>query len=59
MHCLWNKHEYQNSADIFVKNIFNPFDDAGLSLYFLKYMRKPEVPDVFRVTEGDQCHEMG
>ena len=40
---LWNKHEYQHSADIFVKNIFNPFPGTGLFLYFLKYIRKPEV----------------
>ena len=38
---LWNKHEYQYSAHIFVKNIFNPFYGTGLSLYFLKYIRKP------------------
>ena len=40
---LWNKHEYQHSADICVKNIFNPFPGTGLFLYFLKYIRKPEV----------------
>ena len=34
---LWNKHEYQHSADIFVKNIFNPRYATGLLLYFLKY----------------------
>ena len=36
---LWNKHEYQHSADIFVKNIFNPFPGTGLFLYFLKYIK--------------------
>ena len=40
---LWNKHEYQHSADIFVKNIFNLFHGIGLFLYFSKYKRKPEV----------------
>ena len=40
---LRNKHECQQSADIFVKNIFNPFHGTGLFLYFLKYIRKPEV----------------
>ena len=40
---LWNKHEYQHSAVIFVKNIFNSFPDTVLFLYFLKYIRKPEV----------------
>ena len=40
---LWNKHKYQHSADIFVKNILNPFPVIGLFLYFLKYIRKPEV----------------
>ena len=45
---LWNKHEYQHSADIFVKNIFNPFPGTGLFLYFLKYIRKPEVSWCFQ-----------
>ena len=40
---LWNKHEYQHSADIFVKNIFNPFPGTGFFLYFLKYIRKLDV----------------
>ena len=35
---LWNKHEYQHSADIFVENIFNPFHGTGLFLYSLKYI---------------------
>ena len=26
---LWNKHGYQRFADIFVKNIFNPFPGTG------------------------------
>ena len=33
---FWNKDEYQHSAEIFVKNIFNPFSETGLFLYFLK-----------------------
>ena len=45
---LWNNHEYQHSADIFVKNIFNPFPGTSLFLYFLKYMRKPEVAWCFQ-----------
>ena len=27
---LWNKHEYQHSADIFVKSIFSPFHGTAL-----------------------------
>ena len=38
---LWSNHEYQYSADIFV--IFKPVHWPGLFLYFLKYIRKPEV----------------
>ena len=45
---LWNKHEYQHSAGIFVKNIFNPFRGTGVFLYFLKYIRKPEVAWCFQ-----------
>ena len=45
---LWNKYEYQHSADIFVKNIFIPFHGTGLFLYFLKYIRKPEVSWCFQ-----------
>ena len=37
-----NKHGYQHSAGIFIKNIFNQFHGTGLFLYFLKYIRKPE-----------------
>ena len=40
---LWNKHEYYHYADIFVKNIFNPFDVTGLFLFSLNYLRKLEV----------------
>ena len=40
---LWNKHECQNSGDVFVENIFNLFHGIGLFLYYLKYIRKPEV----------------
>ena len=47
---LWNKHEYQDSAGIFVKNIFNPFPGTGLFQYFLKYIRKPEVSWCFQGT---------
>ena len=43
---LWNKLEYQY-FDIFVKNIFNPFHGTGIFLYFLKYIRKPEVSCFF------------
>ena len=45
---LRNKHEYQHSADIFVKNIFNQFPGFGLFLYFMKYIRKPEVSWYFQ-----------
>ena len=45
---LWSKHEYQHSADIFVKNIFNPFHGTGFFLYFLKYIRKSEVSWCFQ-----------
>ena len=34
---LWNKHEYQHFADIFVKNIFNRFSSTGLFLYFILF----------------------
>ena len=37
---LRNKCEYQHSADIFVRNIFNPFHGTGLFLYS---PRKAEV----------------
>ena len=40
---LRNKNEYQHSADIFDKNIFNPFHDTGLLLYSPKY-----ISNVFR-----------
>ena len=43
---LGNEHEYQHS-DTIVKNIFNPFYGTGVFLYFLKYIRKPEVAHVF------------
>ena len=45
---LWNKHEYQHSADISFKNIFNPFPATGLFLHFLKYIRKTEVSWCFQ-----------
>ena len=45
---LWNKHEYQQSADIFVNNIFNPFPGTDLFLYVLEYVRKPEVSRYFQ-----------
>ena len=50
---LWNKHEYQHSAVIFVKNIFNSFPDTVLFLYFLKYIRKPEVSWYFQGALGE------
>ena len=37
---LWNKHEYQHSADIFIKNDFNSLHGTGVFLYSLKYIRK-------------------
>ena len=43
---LWSNHEYQYSADIFV--IFKPVHWPGLFLYFLKYIRKPEVSWCFQ-----------
>ena len=56
---LWNKHEYQHSADIFVKNIFNPFHGSGLLLYFLKYIGNSRgFLMITGGTERDQCHEM-
>ena len=39
---LWNKHEYQLSTDIFVKNILNLFHDTGLF-----YIPNQRFPDVF------------
>ena len=45
---LWNKHEYQHTPDMFVKNIFNPFYDTRLFLYSLKYIRKSKVSWCFR-----------
>ena len=36
------------TADIFIKNIFNPFHGTGLFIYFLKYIRKPEVSWCFQ-----------
>ena len=40
---LRSKNEYQHAADIFNKNIFNPFHDTALLLYSLKY-----ISNVFR-----------
>ena len=40
---LMNKHEYQHSADILIKNIFKPFYGTGLFLYSFKYIGKLEV----------------
>ena len=40
---LWNKHKYQHSAGLFVKNIFKTFHGTLLCLYVLKYVIKPEV----------------
>ena len=37
-----DKHEYQH-FDVFVKHNFNPFHGTGVFLYFLKYIRKPEI----------------
>ena len=45
---LWNKHKNQDSADIFVKNTFNPFHGIGLFLYYLKFIKNQSFPDVFR-----------
>ena len=45
---LWDKHKYQYPTDIFVKNIFNPFNGTGLFLYYLKYIRSQRFPNVFR-----------
>ena len=39
---LCNKHEYQHSADKFLKNIFNLFPGTGPFLYFLKHIRKTQ-----------------
>ena len=47
---LWNKHEYQHSADIFVKYIFNPICGTGLFLYSLKCIRKPGISWCFQGT---------
>ena len=49
-HALFlNKHEYQYSADIFVKNIFKPFHGTGLFIYPLKYIRKSVLWNELRV----------
>ena len=45
---LWNKDGYQHSADIFIKNIFNPIYGTGLNLYSLKYIRKSEFSWCFQ-----------
>ena len=45
---LWNKQGYQHSTDIFVNNIFNLFHGTGVFLYFLKYIKKPEVAWCFQ-----------
>ena len=42
------KHEYQHSAQILVKNIFNPFHGTDIFLYFLKYIIKPKVSWCFQ-----------
>ena len=36
------------NTDIFVKNIFNPFHGIDAFLYFLKYIRKPEIAWCFQ-----------
>ena len=54
---LWNKHEYQHSADIFVKNIFNSFYSAGLFQVFFTCIRKTgSLKGGLKVA---QCYEMG
>ena len=50
---LWNNHEYQNSADMFLKNIFNKVHDTDLFSYSLKYIRKPEGSWWFQVAWED------
>ena len=39
---VMDKHEYQH-FDVFDKHNFNPFHGTGVFLYFLKYIRKPEI----------------
>ena len=45
---LWNKHEYQHSADIFVKNIFNHLLALVFFYTFRNTSEKLKFPDVFR-----------
>ena len=45
---LWSKHQYQHSADIFVKNIFNPFPGIVVFLCILPEKQNQRFPDVFR-----------
>ena len=55
---LWNKNEYQHSADISVKNQFYA---TGIFQSSLKSIRKLEISLYFRRDgmERDQCHEVG
>ena len=56
---LWNKYKYHHSADLFIKNIFNPFHGWSLFIH----------PEIHQKTRGflefsgsikrDQCHENG
>ena len=60
MLCYETSPEYQYSAEMFVENIFNPFHITVLFLYFLEYIRKPEVSWFFLGgIERNQSHEMG
>ena len=55
-------HEYQHSADIFVKNIFTSFHGTGHgTLYFLidQKIRAKGFLMFSRDTERYQCHKMG
>ena len=55
-----DQYKFQHCADIFIRNIFNPFHGTGLFLIL------PEIHQEtidFRMflggIEGDLCHEMG
>ena len=55
---LWNKHEYQHSASICVKNIFSLFHGTGFFIYASwKTSENRGFVMFLGVIERDQCHE--
>ena len=52
------KHEHQHSADIFVKNIFNPFHGSVFFLYLQKSSESQSFLMFSECLKMEQCLEM-